>query len=444
MLKVKVKTKDSRLCVRAKLTFDEYVDTAALDGFSRRMLRGFLTPKLVKPRVLEYTGPTGISLFQKLQSPISKYEFFFIAEQVVEAVQRLQKYGFTINYTVWDPVNAFINEATKELQLMYLPTAAQAMRGSAAQFLESMIYQTKPAVGRDMDFASRFLYFIRNMRTFDCNALEHYIASEEPQVMNVIKNKAVTVGSGYLTDKQKDYVKHYEDEATGLLREEELYHEDEATGLLQDEQQYYEDEATGLLREEELYHEDEATGLLREEELYHEDEATGLLREEELYHEDEATGLLREEELYHEDEATGLLNDNGGFGYSGYDPDTEATGLLTDDSPYSGGVSDRYQAPNRHFPKLVRVSTNETILVDKPVFRIGKEKSFVDYFVSNNSAVSRSHADIITRGNRCFVVDQNSKNKTYIDGQRLPIMQECEIFDGSRLMLADEEFIFYQ
>ena len=399
MLKVKVKTKDSRLCVRAKLTFDEYVDTAALDGFSRRMLRGFLTPKLVKPRVLEYTGPTGISLFQKLQSPISKYEFFFIAEQVVEAVQRLQKYGFTINYTVWDPVNAFINEATKELQLMYLPTAAQAMRGSAAQFLESMIYQTKPAVGRDMDFASRFLYFIRNMRTFDCNALEHYIASEEPQVMNVIKNKAVTVGSGYLTDKQKDYVKHYEDEATGLLREEELYHEDEATGLL---------------------------------------------REEELYHEDEATGLLREEELYHEDEATGLLNDNGGFGYSGYDPDTEATGLLTDDSPYSGGVSDRYQAPNRHFPKLVRVSTNETILVDKPVFRIGKEKSFVDYFVSNNSAVSRSHADIITRGNRCFVVDQNSKNKTYIDGQRLPIMQECEIFDGSRLMLADEEFIFYQ
>ena len=64
-------------------------------------------------------------------------------------------------------------------------------------------------------------------------------------------------------------------------------------------------------------------------------------------------------------------------------------------------------------------------------------------FVSNNIAVSRSHADIITRGQRYYVIDLNSKNKTYINGQPLPIQQECEIFNGNQLRLANEEFVFY-
>lgn len=49
-------------------------------------------------------------------------------------------------------------------------------------------------------------------------------------------------------------------------------------------------------------------------------------------------------------------------------------------------------------PNLIRVKTNEKIIINKPVFRIGKEKSYVDYFVSDNTAVSRSHANIVTRG----------------------------------------------
>ena len=66
----------------------------------------------------------------------------------------------------------------------------------------------------------------------------------------------------------------------------------------------------------------------------------------------------------------------------------------------------------------------------------------MDYFVTNNNAVSRGHADIITRGNRYFVRDLNSKNKTYINGQAIPPQCECELLDGSRLTLGNEEFIF--
>ena len=94
------------------------------------------------------------------------------------------------------------------------------------------------------------------------------------------------------------------------------------------------------------------------------------------------------------------------------------------------------------FPTLRRVTTGEIISVNKPVFRIGKERSYVDYFVANNNAVSRSHADIVTRGTFYFVIDLNSKNRTYINNVAIPVQSEVQIRDGDCLRLGNEEFIF--
>jgi len=95
------------------------------------------------------------------------------------------------------------------------------------------------------------------------------------------------------------------------------------------------------------------------------------------------------------------------------------------------------------FPYLIREKTGERVSVDKPSFRIGKERQYCDYFVSDNSAVSRSHADILTKGDRYFIVDNNSTNKTYVNFRAIPILTEVEIFDGTKLRLANEDFTFH-
>lgn len=64
-------------------------------------------------------------------------------------------------------------------------------------------------------------------------------------------------------------------------------------------------------------------------------------------------------------------------------------------------------------PHLIRAKNNERIDINKPVFRIGKERSYVDYFIGDNTAVSRSHANIISREGEYFIVDTNSTNHTY-------------------------------
>ncbi|MBQ8802266.1 MAG: FHA domain-containing protein [Tyzzerella sp.] len=93
-------------------------------------------------------------------------------------------------------------------------------------------------------------------------------------------------------------------------------------------------------------------------------------------------------------------------------------------------------------PYLIRTKNNERIELNKPVFRIGKEKSYVDYFISDNTAISRSHANIITRDGEYFVVDTNSTNHTYINGMMIQSNVETKIEDGAKIRLANEDFDF--
>ena len=93
-------------------------------------------------------------------------------------------------------------------------------------------------------------------------------------------------------------------------------------------------------------------------------------------------------------------------------------------------------------PFLIRYKNNEKIVLNKPVFRIGKEKSYVDYFISDNSAISRSHANILNMDGKFYVIDTNSTNHTFLNGQMLQSNMETEIKHGDKIRLADEEFEF--
>ena len=94
-------------------------------------------------------------------------------------------------------------------------------------------------------------------------------------------------------------------------------------------------------------------------------------------------------------------------------------------------------------PYLFRMKNNERIMLNKPVFRIGKERSYVDYFVSDNAAVSRSHANIVEQSGKFYVVDTNSTNHTYVNGRMIQSNTEVLLSHGDRVRLANEEFEFH-
>lgn len=113
-------------------------------------------------------------------------------------------------------------------------------------------------------------------------------------------------------------------------------------------------------------------------------------------------------------------------------------GRVGETTVLNGGMQ---QAP-KPMPHLIRNKNNERIEVNKPVFRIGKEKSYVDYFISDNTAVSRSHANIITREGQYFIVDTNSTNHTFVNAKMLQSNVEVEIKHGDKIRLGNEDFEF--
>lgn len=119
------------------------------------------------------------------------------------------------------------------------------------------------------------------------------------------------------------------------------------------------------------------------------------------------------------------------------------TTVLNVKSPVAGETTVLGVSANLpQYPKLRRIRTNEIIEINKPRFRIGKEKSYVDYFISDNTAISRSHADIITNSNECCIVDMNSTNHTYVNGMMIQSGAEVKLERGASVKLANEEFEF--
>ena len=148
----------------------------------------------------------------------------------------------------------------------------------------------------------------------------------------------------------------------------------------------------------------------------------------------------KESKLYSPPEEKSRQRDGGGGGVT----QNFTTVLGAEEISGSGtSVLNQRLRKNEIYPYLLRKKNREKIQINRAAFRIGTERAGCDYTVEDNSAVSRSHADILAKDGKYYVMDLNSTNRTYLDGKEIEPGQETEIVSGSQLCLGDEEFIFY-
>ena len=105
-------------------------------------------------------------------------------------------------------------------------------------------------------------------------------------------------------------------------------------------------------------------------------------------------------------------------------------------------VNGQLPGQNQMIPFLIRRKGNEKISLNKPVFRIGKERSYADYFIGDNTAISRSHANIVSRDGEYYLIDTNSTNHTFLNGQMIQSNVETKLAHGDTIRLANEDFEF--
>ena len=92
-------------------------------------------------------------------------------------------------------------------------------------------------------------------------------------------------------------------------------------------------------------------------------------------------------------------------------------------------------------PRLINVSTGESIPISKDLFIVGRNKNEVDFFTGINSAISGKHCIIKLVGENAFIED-TSTNGTYLNDGRIAKGVDTRLPHDTRVRLADEEYIF--
>ncbi len=90
---------------------------------------------------------------------------------------------------------------------------------------------------------------------------------------------------------------------------------------------------------------------------------------------------------------------------------------------------------------LKRVSNHEKREIKGREYLVGRSLK-CDFSVPDNSAVGRRHAYIITKEEHFYLRDNESVNRTYINGKVIPPNENVEIFNDTKIRLANEDFVF--
>ena len=90
---------------------------------------------------------------------------------------------------------------------------------------------------------------------------------------------------------------------------------------------------------------------------------------------------------------------------------------------------------------LKSLEDNREIKVSREQFILGKSKERAHGIISGNTAISRVHCEIILDGDQAYVTDLGSSNGTFVNGRRIQQGVHEEITEGSKLRLANMDFI---
>ena len=193
MSKLKVSIKKSTVTAMMKAGRKERINENELSQLARIKPCGIMHVTKTKKDSVTYTCPANINLTDRLKKVVSKYDFFFMMEQIVIMVQDVYNNGLNVNSVRFNMDDVYINEMTKEMYFIYFPIVGGQESADIVGFIENIIYTMTPVINEDTNYISRFMYYVRSFHGFNGNAIEKYISREERAVVNVLKNTAVTM-----------------------------------------------------------------------------------------------------------------------------------------------------------------------------------------------------------------------------------------------------------
>ena len=95
------------------------------------------------------------------------------------------------------------------------------------------------------------------------------------------------------------------------------------------------------------------------------------------------------------------------------------------------------------FLSIIKAGVKENITILQPSFIIGKLKEQVD-FVLEDKTISRLHAEICYKDGAYYIKDLNSKNGTYVNGERIESNKPFLLSNNDSISFAEQSLSFHR
>ena len=418
MAKLKITDNSGQIAIKSKLSSNEQINSNEIYFFSQNAVRGFMRPSVQGPGKLLYTGAYGLPLKKFLRrSSINKDQFFMMIAQLMEIYKTSIYCNLNLRNIVLDIQHIIINDRTGELFFVYQPVL-NVSSGNVG-FINCINQIASGAdfnSTQDFNTVNGFMEYISSTGRFYVPDIEGYIMNVSPLTYSIVPRQNFPVSQNTTPPvRQPAPVQNsYTPPQQNTAQPEQKIH----TGFTQNQGTAYADD-DNFPQSVSRNNAPTAPPVVQSAPV--QNSYTPPKQE---------TPVQKNHIPPQQNASPSLLNDDEG---------TVLLSPLPDEAE-----TERNVFPEAEPPKLVRRSNGETAILNKPVFKIGKEHARVDFCVTNNKTVSRVHATIIIRDGSCFVIDNNSTNKTFINNSPIPVQTEIKLKNGDVLKLSNEEFDFIE
>ena len=405
MAKINITSYEPEFRVRVKLQWRERFLPDQCNLLRDRYADGLMHLSSTTGKTAVFTAPAHMQLRVFLQHGVDRKAFFHVLAQTINVLRWVNRQRLPLANLQLDVEHVFINHYTQELFFLSIPAQIDAPKSELRSFLEQLVFNASAQMYASADYKQELLRLLQSNSSITTHLLEIFVRTGCPEA------------AAEITAGQQEFQQRISDSKSEYLRQMDRCRETGGSAAPLRETPPA-PAAQSARAGTDLYY-SRSDALMPDP--FGQEDGTTLLGGA---GENDGTVLLGDPEG---DGGTVLLGDAG-----------ENEGSVMFDA---GGTIVLAQETLAQ-PRLYRRKTGAVITIDKPVFRIGKEEGYVDYLIPDNPAISRSHADIISRGGSYYIYDNNSTNKTYVNNIMIPALKNVELEDGYLLRLADEEFEF--
>ncbi|MDO4465620.1 MAG: FHA domain-containing protein [Bacillota bacterium] len=466
------------------------IDIKAIEEISQMEMDELMTIQLDDNVV--YSCLNFISLSNRLESPISRFDFHMIIAQIAQMHRIAKHMEWKSTDIIWNPDYVYMSPTTREVKFIYLPNN-DIESNSITFMLERIIYSAMQTNPEDT-FLSEFVYYLKRLGSFTSEDIIEFIKEEDSKVTRLLQlNSEITYTKPekkqppMKEEKELDIPNFTPREVVLEEESEEIQLETDAIPdtkfnmedaldflktpetvcdveeiVIDQPEEGYEEENTEEVEEAaepvqprlsflDLFNEDSFEDDSQEDSFYDIDldEDRALVLEEEFKPEQEelinsmVQETVEEEPVSEQSESL----DSAEEVFEELSKEEVEDEESTQEMHFSQSIVDEIVLPKEENtePKtatLTRLSTNEKAIIDTNDYVLGKSNFVNGMVIKGNPGVSRKHAMIRLDNEQYFIRDLDSVNGTYVNDVFVEPETEVELLSGDSIKLGDEEFLF--